>query len=266
MLPVRALALCVVMGCWSQPLRAQDEAVDGAAAGGIQQPPPNVQGKLTVPRFNCPGDPPGNLAAFDCSFTMGRRVEHFITSSITDQAVLGAVITGLFAHLRDDPPEWDTGLDGFGRRVGSRYERRIVGGLAELAVGAIMQSDPRHVTYASDPLITNPRGGPGARIRHAVVDWLTVRRSAQDAKGRHLPNLPLLASAVANGLAGQTWYPKRLRTGAEVLQRAAGPLQTALLGSFYAEFSPEIGRMLGAMFRRGVVPSPTRNPRQGETP
>jgi hypothetical protein len=204
---------------------------------------------LGVRRYNCPGDPPGNLAAFDCNFTKMMRLEHLITSSVTDQAMLGALFTGAFAHLRNDPEEWSQSWNGLGRRVLSRYERKFLGGVTEYSLGALMKTDPRHVTYAADPLIANRRGGTRARIGHAFMDWATVRRSSKSATGARLPNVPLFAGALANGFSGRYWYPPREATTSRSLRRALGPLETALVGSFYAEFGPEVGRALGAMFK-----------------
>ncbi len=201
-------------------------------------------------RHTCPGDPPNNLAAFDCSFTKMQRLDHYVASSITDQAILGAAFAGAFAHLRKDPQEWRKDWGGYSRRVGIRYERKVLGGAAQYAVGALMGTDPRHVTYAADPLITRRRGGAGPRISHALMDWVTVRKSAADAKGKRRPNLPLFAAALANGFAGNLWQPKREATVAKSLRRSTGPLQTALLGSFYNEFSPEVGRMLATLVKR----------------
>jgi hypothetical protein len=43
------------------------------------------------------------------------------------------------------------------------------------------------------------------------------------------------------------------------LMRAAGPLETALMSSFYSEFSPEVARLIGSIFKRG----PKRVPASG---
>jgi hypothetical protein len=224
-----------------------------------------VPGHFEVNRYWCPGDPFGNLASFDCSFTKTMRAEQFVTSTVTDQAILGAGFTGLFAHLRNDPPEWQKNWDGLGRRVASRYERKILGGGVEYVVGLAMKTDPRHVHYDSDPRISdkNRQGGAWARAGHALGDWATVPRSAVDARGRRLPNLPLLAGALANGFAGRYWYPDRQRTTSQSLRRALGPLETSLVGSYYAEFGPEIGRALGSIFKRRPKAPPVPQPGGG---
>jgi hypothetical protein len=218
-----------------------------------------------VGRFTCPGDPPGNLASVDCRFTMPMRIATFFGTSVTDQAVLGAAFFGVVAHVRKSPPEWNRDWDGLGRRIGSRYGQNLAKGAAVLGVDAGIRlifgrgTDPRHVSYAADPLImhTATSGGPWARVGHATMDWATVRLSAQKADGRRVPNLPLLAGAIASGYTGNLWYPDRLTTSSETAKRVGSSLGTALFASFYNEFQPEIGRVLGRMFRRGATSSNT---------
>jgi hypothetical protein len=208
-------------------------------------------------RRTCPGDPPGNLTSVDCNFTHNQRVTNLITGSITDQAVLGAVFFGAVAHVRDSPQEWSRDGAGFGYRVGSRYAQGLSKGVAEFGFGELMRTDPRHVSYAGDPRVKNPPT-TGRRIAHALMDFLTVRRSAADGGGRPLPNLPLFAGATASGLVGNLWYPDSQRTAGQTAMRASGSLATALAGSFYTEFSPEIARLLGAITKRGKSPASTK--------
>lgn len=257
------VALCVV----ALPASAQVEQ--------RSEPPSDEPLQSVLGRVTCPGDPPGNLASLDCFYTMPMRLEQFVGGSVTDQAVLGATFFGLVAHIRGSPPEWQRDWDGFGRRVGTRYGQSFVKGLSGLGVGMLMRSDPRHVSYASDPLIDkaqrqrNPatarerRGRTWTRIGHAVMDWATVRRSAERGDGGRMPNLPLVAGAVASGLTGNLWYPDRLTTRSETATRIGASVGTALVASFYNEFQPEIGRVLGRLVRRGASPSTSPNSQTG---
>ena len=217
-------------------------------------------------RVTCPGDPPGNLASTDCRFTPRMRVTEFFGTSVTDQAALGAAFFGLVAQTRKSPAEWERNWDGLGRRMGTRYGQNFVKGAAVLGVNGGIRlvagagTDPRHVSYASDPLIESAKktGGAWTRIGHATMDWATVRLSATKADGRRIPNLPLFGGAVASGYAGNLWYPDRLTTRSETAKRIGGSLGTALFASFYNEFQPEIGRLLGRLVRRGAMSSSER--------
>jgi hypothetical protein len=207
-------------------------------------------------RHTCPGDPPGDLSHTNCSFTPSMRVEQFVTSSVTDQAMLGATFFSLMAQFQNNPSEWGRGWRGFGYRVGTRYAQNFAKGLTQYVFGAAIKDDPRHVSYASDPLIPagKPGGGVSSRIGHAFVDWLTVRRSTLEGNGTRMPNLPMFAGAAASGFVGNAWYPDHLATPQQAGLRASYSLATALASSFYNEFRPEINRLLAVIFRRGRTP------------
>jgi hypothetical protein len=258
---VQGFVLCIAC-CLVAPSAAAQVAQSEARVVEPLQP---VLGRVT-----CPGDPPGNLASLNCFYTMPMRFERFAGESLTDQAVLGATFFGFVAHIRRSPPEWERDWDGLRRRVGTRYGQNFAKGLAVLGVGMLMRSDPRHVSYASDPLIDKAHrakeartarqraGRTWTRIGHAVMDWATVRRSARFGDGGRLPNFPLVAGAVASGLAGNLWYPDRLTTRSQTARRIGGSLGTALFASFYNEFGPELGRGLGRLFRRGATRTSAR--------
>lgn len=216
-----------------------------------------MQTALKVHRKTCPGDPPGNLASFDCSYTMSKRLETFVSSSVTDQAMLGATFFGFVAHLRREPSEWDRDWTGFGYRVGSRYGQNFAKGLTMFTAGSIMRSDPRHVTYANDPGSKCPCTGVWHRVNHAFLDWYSIRHSSPDGDGHRWPNVPMFAGAAASGFVGNAWYPDRLATPQQAGIRAANSLATALASSFYAEFQPEVSRLLGSIFKRRAKPMPT---------
>ena len=219
--------------------------VVGLAALSVAQPADSKPKFLT-----CPGDPPGNLASLDCNFTPKMRLDAFVSSSVTDQAAIGALFFGSLAQFQNSPSEWGRGWSGFGKRAGSRYAQNMTKGLAEFTVGTVLGTDPRPVSYSSDPLISNYRPGLSPRIGHAFVDFLTTRISKGDGKGSRLPNLPLFAGAAASAFVGNTWYPQTQTTAKEVGIRAASSLGTALAGRFYNEFKPEVNRLLAVIFRK----------------
>jgi hypothetical protein len=254
-----AIAVCL-LGAFSAPAPAQEmPTVQAQDLMRIQK---------ALERQNCPGDPAGNLASFDCNFTARMRIVEFVSTSVTDQAAGGAAFFGGFAYLlHRDPAAWGRGWNSVGRSFASRYTQNFAKGGATYLVGTAMRSDPRNVSLANDPCVErttpdnqcSPRMTPAtvrARIGHALLDWATVRRSARDAKGRRWPNLPLWTGAAASGLVGNAWLPNSEATPASAAITAASSLATALGASFYTEFSPEIGRLLGGLFKRGRVPPP----------
>jgi hypothetical protein len=255
----RLIAATCLLGGFAVPARTQDASVTARDLQRIQ---------TALHRENCPGDPAANLASFDCSFTRRMRLVELLSTSVTDQAAGGAAFFGSVAYiLRTDPGTWGRGWDSVGRSIGSRYTQNLAKGVAAYLVGVAMTSDPRSVSLASDPCIDRPppdhqcvpRTTParsGARIGHALLDWATVRRSQPDAKGHRWPNLPLWAGATVSGLVGNTWLPAGQATRKSAAITAASSLGTALASSLYTEFSPEVGRLLGAILKRGRAPAP----------
>ena len=230
----------------------------------------------------CPGAFPTDLEATDCRYTPSQRALDFVSGSVTDQAVLGAVVFGLGAQVIQSPSEWKRTWDGYGRRVGSRYTQALGKGAAQYLFGSILSDDPRFLAYRNDPgVIARRRAAVSAltvsgsshlapsgastsaqsldalshdgwqRFGHAWYDVITVRRSTIQGNGRRIPAISRFAGEAAGAYAGYPWYPGAENTFSMVGQRAAGAFGTAVLSSFYTEYKPEITNLLGALFRRG---------------
>ena len=233
-----------------------------------------------------PGAFPTDLTkTADCSYTPTQRTLDFVSGSVTDQAVLGAVVFGLGAQVIQSPSEWKRTWDGYGHRVGSRYTQALGKGTAQYLVGLILKDDPRFLAYRDDPAtvarhrdavsavaaraspgISNPCANSTAvsldslshdgwqRFGHAWYDVVTVRHSTLKGNGRRIPAFSRFVGEAAGAYAGYPWYPGSENTLAQVGQRAAGAFGTALLSSFYTEYKPEITNLLGAVFRHGSQP------------
>ena len=234
----------------------------------------------------CPGAFPTDLTATDCRYKPKQRALDFVTGSVTDQAVLGAVIFGLGAQIIQSPSEWRRTWDGYGRRVGSRYTQAVGKGAAQYLVGTILNDDPRFLAYRDDPGVIRKHQAAvyrltahaapdlvatGAnssslqsldslthdgwqRFGHVWFDVITTRRSTIQGDGRRIPAFSRFAGEFGGAYAGYPWYPGAENTFPQVGQRAAGAFGTAMLQSFYTEYKPEITNLLGAILRRGSQP------------
>jgi hypothetical protein len=219
----------------------------------------------SAPTKVCPGAFPTDLTATDCRYTASERTLDFVSGSVTDQAVLGAVVFGLGAQIIASPSQWKRTWDGYGRRVGSRYTQAVGKGAAQYLVGSILRDDPRPLAYGNEQHVLAARykavseGNTGTvlahdgwqRFGHAWFDAVTVRRSASDGRGRRIPAISRFAGEFAGAYAGYPWYPAAENTFPKVGQRAASAFGTAVLSSFYNEYKPEITNLLGAIVRQG---------------
>lgn len=262
---------------WVLLLIASLALIQYANSQGVTTPP-----SMFTPIQVCPGAFPTDLEATDCRYKPSQRALDFVSGSVTDQAVLGAVVFGLGAQVIQSPSEWKRTWDGYGRRVGSRYTQALGKGAAQYLVGLLLKDDPRFLAYRNDPAVItrrriavsaltarsspNPAQSASAnstksldalshdgwqRFGHAWYDVITVRRSTTQGDGHRIPAISRFAGEAAGAYAGYPWYPGAENTVAQVGQRAAGAFGTAVLSSFYTEYKPEITNLLGAVFRRG---------------
>jgi hypothetical protein len=183
-----------------------------------------------VARPLCPGGFPTDLSVTNCTYTLAMRWDAFVENSLTDKAILGAVVFGLGAQIVESPGEWKRTWSGYGKRVGVRYNQAVASGTAQFLVGFMMNDDPRHISYRNDPHLhaqrlaaisrkgsgestpqdpyaEQPHATMGKRIGHAFFDSVTVRRSSMDGNGRRLPALSRFVGAYASAYGGYAWYP-----------------------------------------------------------
>jgi len=234
----------------------------------------DAQQIATRPQILCPGSFPSDLTTTDCSFTVGKRLENLVSGSLTDQAMAGAAFYGLMAQALGTPGEWHRNLEGYGYRVGVRYNQSVAKGSAQFLAGLILHDDPRHVSYHDEPrhyakylkagqgqsansttaaMSSDSAANPGVwkRSWHAIFDSITVRRSSQDGLGRRMPAFSRFAADFGSAYGGYAWYRGPENKFQKAGLRAAGSLGSDLVSSFYTEYKPEIGRLLGALFNRG---------------
>ncbi len=157
------------------------------AAPALLAPPPLIT-------LNCPGSFPTNLTVLNCSYTQQDRRLQFVSSSVTDEAMLqsiiGSLITSAFPSTNTNPIT----LKYYGLRVGASYSASVARGATEYAIGTLMHDDPRHTRCVDDPRVFLPdpndlfndhhpgkpedyRCTPGKRFFHVLIDTFTVRRS-----------------------------------------------------------------------------------------
>jgi hypothetical protein len=238
-----------------------------AAQASPLQPKTPAQGQVTTyptPSEQqgillCPGGFPTDLTMTDCAFTQHQRFQQWITTSFTDQAILGAFIYGLGSEILRTPNEWPRTWLGLGDRVGVRYTQAAARGTAEYLMGSLLQDDPRHLSYKDDPhtpygtkVVSCENGelttrtyavGPpavGRRIGHAFLDSVTVLKSSSCGNGKRMPAYTRLVGIAAGVYGGYGWNPGPENSIGNVSERAVLSYASTLVGSFYTEFSPEL--------------------------
>lgn len=226
--------------------------------------------------FTCPGSFPSDLTIVNCNYLPRQRLQQFITTGLTDQAMLLSITGSVFTTAIRTPGEWPGTWKYYGYRVGASYTQSIGNNTAQYIVGAVLHEDPRHVRCDDDPLLyhRNPATNDtsqctaGQRFGHFLLDSITVRHSdkgvyplsgdrtrpldaakiANDPKVlqriahgyRRLPAFSRLIGAYAGAYAQYPWEPRSANTFGAISQRAALAFAPTFLGSLYTEYSTSV--------------------------
>ena len=221
-------------------------------------PPPNISNDY---EFTCPGSFPSDLTVVNCSYSARERLKQFVTTGITDQAMVLSATGSLFTQALKTPGEWPRTWKYYGYRVGASYTQSVGSATAQLIVGAALKDDPRHVPCERDPLFyrvaspcTNMR-----RFTHALLDSITVRKStaglSPTVKGedlqtklkstyRRMPAISRLVGVYAGAYAQYPWEPGSANKFGAISQRAALSFAPTFLGSFYTEYGSSLFSLL----------------------
>jgi hypothetical protein len=166
----------------------------------------------------------------------------------TGSAVFGAAFFGAMAQLRDQPPEWPQGAEGFGRRFGTRYTQGMVKSTGSFLFGALNHEDPRpHAPANPDCHGHPPKTGFWPRTGSALlrVAW-THRDNCTDGIA-----VSHFAGALSSGFVGMAWTPGPENTVGQAFVRSGTSFGGDVASSLFSEFQGDIFGLFGRMFGSG---------------
>jgi hypothetical protein len=246
-----------------------------------QTAPPGVTPPI---QFTCSGSFPTDLTVINCKYQQRQRLEQFVTTGLTDQAMVLSVTGSLVSQVLHTPGEWPRTWKYYGYRVGSSYTASVGRATAEYLVGTALHDDPRHVKCSDDPRLFYKEVPDKAfsctsrqRFVHFLLDSVTVRPSRdgsavdidkekvltpQDLDDfkrsyRRLPAIDRLVGVYAGAYSQYPWEPRSANTFGAISQRAALSFGSTFLGSFYTEYSASIFSALKKKFSGPAAPPVT---------
>jgi hypothetical protein len=215
-----------------------------AASPGLAQSPVRAEDSVQVE-----GTVPTNREDTD---KRPGRMRLFLDDTVLSPTLAPRLAFSAALDQRDDSPSaWGDGAGGYGKRLAGRA------GLAMSQLGV------QHGTAALlklDPKGDRTRCGcknPFKRAGYAASRALFTR----DARGRAVPNVPVVAGAAGGALIARAWYPKNEGPGHDAARFAAMSLVGQAGANVFREFSPELKRLI----KRGK-PKPSNEPRPATTP
>lgn len=132
---------------------------------------------------------------------------------------------------RNSPPEWGTGMTGFGQRFGSRFARSMISSSIEGASAAAMGYEVRYVSCKSN--------GKMARLGHAFL----YRVVTLDRHGKPVLNIPQLMGSYASEMIATQWTPGE-KWSAQGVRSANEQLLFGVGMNILREFLPDLKRKL----------------------
>jgi len=130
------------------------------------------------------------------SLTFGERARIYGHTVFSPGSIVGPAFGAAIGQWEDEPPEWNEGGEGYGRRFASGVGREMSQKTITFGVAAIDGEDPRYFRS------TNP--SVWGRTKHAIV-WAFV---SPTASGREIPAFSKLFGFYGGAFIANAWYPE----------------------------------------------------------
>jgi hypothetical protein len=183
-----------------------------------------------------PGSSSATASSPPCFSPMTKetRLRDFAKRTVGAGALVLAGAGAGIAQARNHPSAWEQGMEGYGRRYGSRMAQRGIGNTIQLGVEAALGEDSRY--YPS------LRPGVWGRVKYAMRSSFVAR----DRQGNDTPPVGRIAGTIGAGLLSRRWQPPG-HDGIDDGFRSAGISYSMHVGmSVFREFWPDIRRYLSS--------------------
>ena len=142
---------------------------------------------------------PAQEPAAESPRTFKERFADYRSTTFSPWALFMPAVGASLAQATDYPPEWQQGMEGFGKRLASGYAGSVVDNTIGFGVAMIDHEDLRY------PLSTYPKSAIMHRTGH-VISYTFVPRN--EGGGRRI-GWSRLIGAYGAGFTANTWYPTR---------------------------------------------------------
>lgn len=151
--------------------------------------------------------------------------------------LVGSALIAGINQADNNPPEWEQGLKGFGRRWGSNYGIGAITTTTRYGLAEVLHEDTLY--YRCDC------SGVFPRLRHALFSTLTGRRGEDGHRVFSIPSL--VAPYVGTTVAVQAWYPARF-SEKDAFRQGNYALLAYAAGNVVLEFFPSGPRSILSKF------------------
>ena len=192
--------------CLSGPARAEDPASPSA--------PPATANMITPPR------------AVHQSLTFRERVHIYEWSVFSPDTILGPAVGAAIGQWNNEPPGWEQGGAGYGRRLASGVGRNVISKTISFGFASVDGEIPGYHP-AEDRSVWG-------RSRHAIVSTFV----SETTRGQRMPAFSRFAGIYSAAFISNTWYPDNRATPGNAAMRGSIALGGAVGFNLLREFVP----------------------------
>ncbi len=164
--------------------------------------------------------------------TGGGRIMWSISNTVGPQTLLGDFFGAGLSTLNNQPHEYGTHWDGFGKRYGMSVAASATSNVMEAGLGSIWGEDPRY--HRSDAESFKGRFG------HAVK----MTFLAQNRNGEIMPAYARYAGIAGSNFLSNTWRPASEANADHAMERIGLGFVGRMTSNMFEEFWPDIRRHL----------------------
>jgi len=162
--------------------------------------------------------------------TGAERLKWVTLSTVGPPSLIGGVFGAGFGTLINQPSEYGSHWEGFGKRYGMRLTGIATSNLMEAGLGAIWGEDPRYPRLAEGPF--------GRRLHHA----LKMTFVAPNQNGGMRPAYARYMAIAGNNFLSNTWRADSEATTGDASLRIAIGFFGRMGSNLFAEFWPDVGQ------------------------
>lgn len=162
-----------------------------------------------------------------------QRWEYYLNQNFTSVgSYFGPVASSIIDQITGQPPEWGGGMEGYGKRLASRFATGVIQGTVQSAGAALLGEDPRYIRSADQRIFR--------RIGHAFAYGIITYNN----EGKRRFALATVGSYYASSMLTNYWYPGRYTALGDGVRDGNRQVILAGLVNQFQEFWPEVRRYI----------------------
>jgi hypothetical protein len=203
---------------------------DFSVFGSAQTNPATYPNAAAANQF--PSVVPGVSTMRPQAMTGKDKFRRYLQETYGLESIAFSVAGAGISQARDNVPEWGQGMEGYGKRLGSRLARRAIKHSIQAGIGSLLHEDPSY--FASK------RNGIWQRGLYAAAQ---IFLSHKDSGGSR-PAYSRFIGIVSGTCISRQWRPEGDRTIAKYISASAIWLGMDAAKNVFSEFWPDIKKKI----------------------